>query len=142
MVVPLPVVIDTDAGIDDVVALALAARSPELRIIGVTAIGALVVGAADSARATEMPVEATLTIEYGTTEPVQLKVDNGPIERFPVQTCAPVGCLVSVPLKEPLLGRLRTGTTLKITFAVPGKPALSIDVPLLGFGLAYDKAVK
>jgi len=37
MSVPLPVVIDTDAGIDDVVALALAARSPELRIIGVTA---------------------------------------------------------------------------------------------------------
>jgi len=37
MPVPLPVVIDTDAGIDDVVALALAARSPELRIIGVIA---------------------------------------------------------------------------------------------------------
>lgn len=31
-----PIVIDTDAGIDDVVALALAARSPELEIVAVT----------------------------------------------------------------------------------------------------------
>lgn len=33
---PIPVLIDTDPGIDDVVALALAARSPELDIVAVT----------------------------------------------------------------------------------------------------------
>jgi pyrimidine-specific ribonucleoside hydrolase len=32
----LPIVIDTDPGIDDVVALALAARSPELDVVAVT----------------------------------------------------------------------------------------------------------
>jgi pyrimidine-specific ribonucleoside hydrolase len=34
---PLPVVLDADTGIDDAVALALAARSPELRLVAVTA---------------------------------------------------------------------------------------------------------
>lgn len=34
---PTPVVIDTDPGIDDAIALALACASPELRILGVTA---------------------------------------------------------------------------------------------------------
>jgi len=33
---PIPVVIDTDPGIDDVVALALAVRSPELNVVAVT----------------------------------------------------------------------------------------------------------
>jgi inosine-uridine nucleoside N-ribohydrolase len=33
---PVPVIIDTDAGIDDAVALALAARSPELEMVAVT----------------------------------------------------------------------------------------------------------
>jgi len=47
-------------------------RSRRVRFGLASAIGALVVGAAAAGRATEMPVEATLTIEYGTTEPVQL----------------------------------------------------------------------
>jgi len=34
--VPIPVVLDTDAGIDDAVALALAAKSPELAVLAVT----------------------------------------------------------------------------------------------------------
>jgi pyrimidine-specific ribonucleoside hydrolase len=33
---PTRIIIDTDSGIDDVVALALAARSPELQILAVT----------------------------------------------------------------------------------------------------------
>ena len=41
-------------------------------------------------------------------EPVQLKVDNGPTERHQVQTCTNVGCLVSVPLKDPLFSAMRT----------------------------------
>ena len=37
---PTPIVVDTDPGIDDVVALALALRSPELRIVAlVTSYG-------------------------------------------------------------------------------------------------------
>ncbi len=84
----------------------------------------------------------TLNLPLGIslTEPVQLKVDNGPAERYQVQTCTNTGCIVNVPLKEPLMAAMRTGTLLKISMQAPDKRALNIDVPLLGFGLAYDKA--
>jgi invasion protein IalB len=88
----------------------------------------------------------TLTIQLplgiSLTEPVQLKVDNGAVERLPVQTCTNAGCIVTVPLKDPLLASLRTGTTLKVTLQDTNKRTINIDVPLLGFGLAFDKATK
>jgi invasion protein IalB len=81
-----------------------------------------------------------LPLGISLTEPVQLKVDNGITERQPVQTCTNVGCIVSVPLKEPLLTAMRSGTTLKMSFQDTSKRTIAIDVPLLGFGLAFDKA--
>ncbi len=86
----------------------------------------------------------TLTLQLplgiSLTEPVQLKIDNGAVERHQVQTCANTGCIVTVPLKDPLMAALRTGTTLKISMQAPDKRTINVDVPLLGFGLAYDKA--
>jgi invasion protein IalB len=88
----------------------------------------------------------TLTLQLplgiSLTEPVQLKVDNGPVERQPVQTCTNAGCIVTMPLKDPFLASLRSGTTLKVTLQDPNKRTLNIDVPLLGFSLAFDKATK
>jgi invasion protein IalB len=88
----------------------------------------------------------TLTIQLplgiSLTEPVQLRVDNGAIERLPVQTCTNAGCIVSQPLKDPFLAAMRGGTTLKISLQDTGKRPINIDVPLLGFGLAFDKATK
>ena len=88
----------------------------------------------------------TLTIQLplgiSLTEPVQLKVDNGAAERLPVQTCTNAGCIVSMPLKDPFLASLRNGTTLKIALQDTNKRTINIDVPLLGFGLAFDKATK
>ena len=81
-----------------------------------------------------------LPLGIGLTEPVQLKVDNGTAERYPVQTCTNVGCIVSVPLKEPLMATMRSGTLLKISIQDTNKRTINIDVPLLGFGLAFDKA--
>lgn len=98
-----------------------------------------------AARGSSGPEKApTLTLQLplgiSLTEPVQLKVDNGPAERYQVQTCANTGCIVSVPLKEPLMAAMRTGTLLKISMQAPDKRTINVDVPLLGFGLAYDKA--
>ncbi len=76
------------------------------------------------------------------TEPIQLKVDAGAVEKYPLQTCTNAGCMASVPLKDPLLAAMRTGTTLKITVQDGARRSIAIDVPLLGFGLAYDKAAK
>jgi invasion protein IalB len=81
-----------------------------------------------------------LPLGISLTEPVQLKVDNGTAERFPVQTCTNVGCIVSVPLKEPLMAAMRSGTLLKVSIQDTNKRTINIDVPLLGFGLAFDKA--
>jgi invasion protein IalB len=83
-----------------------------------------------------------LPLGISLTEPVQLRVDNGAIERQPVQTCTNAGCIVTVALKDPFLASLRTGTTLKIAVQDTNKRTLNIDVPLLGFGLAFDKATK
>jgi invasion protein IalB len=88
----------------------------------------------------------TLTIQLplgiSLTEPVQLRVDNGPTERLPVQTCTNAGCIVTMPLKDPFLASLRNGTTLKVALQDANKRTINIDVPLLGFGLAFDKATK
>lgn len=83
-----------------------------------------------------------LPLGISLTEPVQLKVDNGAVDRQPVQTCTAAGCIVSIPLKDPLLAALRGGTLLKITVQDTNKRTINIDVPLLGFGLAYDKMIK
>jgi invasion protein IalB len=83
-----------------------------------------------------------LPLGISLTEPVQLKVDNGAVERLPVQTCTNAGCLLSIPLKDPLLASMRTGTVLKVTVFDANKRAIAIDVPLLGFGLAFDKATR
>lgn len=83
-----------------------------------------------------------LPLGINLAEPIQLKVDNGTAEKYPVQTCTNAGCLLSVPLKDPLLASMRTGTLLKVTVFDANKRAIAIDVPLLGFGLAFDKATK
>jgi invasion protein IalB len=64
------------------------------------------------------------------------------VERLPVQTCTNAGCIATMPLKDPFLASLRNGTTLKIALQDTNKRTINIDVPLLGFGLAFDKATK
>lgn len=99
-----------------------------------------------SARAAADTKAAVLTLQLplgiSLTEPVQLKIDSGSVERYPVQTCTNAGCIVSIPLKDPLLAAMRTGTILKISIQDTNKRTIAIDVPLLGFGLAFDKAAK
>ena len=95
---------------------------------------------APETKAPSLTIQLPLGISL--TEPVQLKVDNGAVEKLPVQTCTNAGCIVSLALKDPFLASLRNGTTLKLTLQDPNKRTINIDVPLLGFGLAFDKATK
>ena len=80
-----------------------------------------------------------LPLGLNLAEPVQLKVDNGPVEKLPVQTCKPAGCLATMPLNDKFLAAMRSGSVLKITMQDSNKRSLTFDVPLLGFGLALDK---
>jgi invasion protein IalB len=73
------------------------------------------------------------------TEPVQIKVDNGMPERQPIQTCDASGCQLTMTASDKLLTAMRSGTELKITVQDASKKPVEMSLPLLGFGIAYDK---
>jgi invasion protein IalB len=81
-----------------------------------------------------------LPLGLNLTEPVLIRVDNGPPERQPIQTCNNAGCLVSLTVPDKLLAAMRTGTELKLTVQDATKKPIDLGLPLLGFGIAYDKA--
>ena len=82
----------------------------------------------------------TLPLGLNLTEPVTVKVDNGAAERQPIQTCTNVGCFVTMTLTDKMLAAMRAGSELKITVQDVNKKPIDMGLPLLGFGLAFDKA--
>jgi len=82
----------------------------------------------------------TLPLGLNLTEPVLIKVDNGAPERQAIQTCTNVGCFVAMTLSDKLIAAMRTGGELKITVQDANKKPIDMSLPLLGFGLAFDKA--
>jgi len=81
-----------------------------------------------------------LPLGLNLTEPILLKVDNGQPERYPIQTCTNVGCFVTVTANEKLVAAMRSGRDLKITVHDAAKKPIDLALPLLGFGIAFDKA--
>ena len=82
----------------------------------------------------------TLPLGLNLTEQVLVKVDNGTPERQPIQTCTNVGCFVAMTLTDRLVAAMRTGSELKITVQDANKKPIDMSLPLLGFGIAFDKA--
>jgi len=80
-----------------------------------------------------------LPLGLNLTEPVQVKVDNSAPERQPIQTCNNGGCLVTMTVNDKLLAAMRSGADLKVTVQDQTKKPVDLMLPLLGFGLAYDK---
>jgi invasion protein IalB len=80
----------------------------------------------------------TLPFGLNLTEPVLVKVDNGTPERQAIQTCTNVGCFAAMTLSDKLIAAMRTAGELKITVQDANK--VEMILPLLGFGLAFDKA--
>jgi invasion protein IalB len=80
-----------------------------------------------------------LPLGLNLTEPILIKVDNGPPEKQPIQTCNNSGCLVSLTANDRLLAAMRAGTDLKLTVQDASKKPIEMSLPLLGFGIAYDK---
>jgi invasion protein IalB len=80
-----------------------------------------------------------LPLGLNLTEPVQLKVDNGQPERHPIQTCTNVGCIVQLTAPDRFVTAMRNGTDLKVSFQGGDKKQIELSVPLLGFGIAFDK---
>jgi invasion protein IalB len=82
----------------------------------------------------------TLPLGLNLTEPVLLKIDNGTPEKQSIQTCTNVGCFVAMTLTDKLIAAMRAGSDLKITVQDASKKPIEMGLPLLGFGLAFDKA--
>jgi invasion protein IalB len=80
-----------------------------------------------------------LPLGLNLTEPVLIKVDNGPPEKQPIQTCNNSGCLVTLTANDKLLAAMRAGVDLKVTVQDANKKPIEMSLPLLGFGIAYDK---
>ena len=89
------------------------------------------------AAAAQMTIQLPLGLNL--TEAIQVKVDGGAPERQQIQTCTNIGCFVSMAVNDKLLATMRSGKELKITVQDPSKKAVDLSLPLLGFGLAYDK---
>jgi invasion protein IalB len=81
-----------------------------------------------------------LPLGLNLTEPITLKVDNGAPEKQAIQTCTNVGCFIAMTITDKLLAAMRTGSELKVTMQDANKKPVDIGLPLLGFGLAFDKA--
>ena len=81
-----------------------------------------------------------LPLGLNLTEPITLKVDNGAPEKQAIQTCTNVGCFIAMTIADKLLAAMRTGSELKLTMQDANKKPVDIGLPLLGFGLAFDKA--
>jgi invasion protein IalB len=80
-----------------------------------------------------------LPLGLNLTEAVTIRVDNGAPERQPIQTCNNAGCVVTMTANDKFLAAMRTGTDLKITVQDASKKPIEMSLPLLGFGIAYDK---
>ncbi len=89
------------------------------------------------AKQAQMMIQLPLGLNL--TEAVQIRVDAGTVESQPIQTCTNVGCFVSMTINDKLLAIMRTGKELKITVQDSTKKPVELALPLLGFGLAYDK---
>jgi invasion protein IalB len=85
-------------------------------------------------------MQILLPLGLNLTEPVTIRVDNGAPERQQIQTCDNGGCLVSLTVPDKLLTAMRSGTELKLAVQDASKKPVDIAFPLLGFGIAYDKA--
>jgi invasion protein IalB len=81
-----------------------------------------------------------LPLGLNLTEPITLKVDNGADERQAIQTCTNVGCFIAMTVADKLLAAMRSGNQLNITVQDTNKKPVEMGLPLLGFGLAFDKA--
>ena len=83
---------------------------------------------------------AQLPLGLNLTEPITLRVNNGPAEKQAIQPCTNVGCFVAMTINDKLLAAMRGGGELKITVQDANKKPVEVSLPLLGFGLAFDKA--
>jgi invasion protein IalB len=69
-------------------------------------------------------------------DPVTIRIDEGVSEKFAVQTCTQTGCFVGAPVSDALLGAMRGGKMVRVTYLSINKQPVRIALSLGGFPLA------
>ena len=69
----------------------------------------------------------------------KLQVDDGKALDLQIQTCETRGCYASAPIPPDMLGAMKTGKQLNVSFQTLAKETIKIPMPLTDFGGAYDK---
>ena len=89
---------------------------------------------------TRAPV-AFVQLPLGLNLPVGAKfqVDDGKTVDLPIQTCENSGCYASAAITSELLGALKSGKQLKVSFQNLAKETIVVPMPLNDFAAAYDK---
>jgi invasion protein IalB len=70
---------------------------------------------------------------------LRLKVDDGKVFSFAVQTCEQRGCVVTAPLPPELLALMKSGKTLSVSFTSVANETADVPLQLSEFAGAYAK---
>jgi invasion protein IalB len=89
---------------------------------------------------TRAPV-AFVQLPLGLNVPAGAKfqVDDGKTVDLAIQTCENSGCYASTPVSPELLGALKSGKQLKVSFQNLAKETITVPMPLNDFAAAYEK---
>lgn len=68
---------------------------------------------------------------------VKIQIDAAEPQTGAFEVCIPSGCIVSDPISDEYLGRLKAGTTMKMSFNVLQQGTVSVDISLTGFTKAF-----
>jgi invasion protein IalB len=71
---------------------------------------------------------------------IRFGVDNGPTVEGKFAICLPNGCFAEGQITEPFINSMKKGTTLNVKFRNQVGSDVTFQVPLAGFGKAFDGA--
>ncbi len=80
-----------------------------------------------------------LPLGVSVRESVPFLIDEKFIALVPIETCLPAGCLMRIALSPPMVGVLRSGSTMKLLALSPEGQTVPLVVPITGFGEAFVK---
>ena len=83
---------------------------------------------------------AVLTLPLGVSLPpgIGLRIDDGPEQRLEIERCEQAGCRAYFAVEGELLASLKRGLTTYVTFHVPPRKPVTLEVSLRGFTAGFN----
>lgn len=73
---------------------------------------------------------------------VRLEIDGKNSQKLVIQTCNAKGCYAGGPIAAKILGALKSGGMLKVSFAAANRKVINVPVSLAGFTAAFAQLAK